>query len=248
MRGNWADAARASARARLAAGREYEIQASRANEDGLRRQPDVIVHLPEGRDVVIDAKVSLVAYERFHACADDAREQHAAQHVAALRAHIHELAGKRYDSLLGVNSLELVILFVPIEPALLLALEQQPGLLDEAFRQRVLLVGPSTLMGTLQIIHNIWRHERQNRNALEIATEAGKLHDGFVNFVTGLDRAADALNRARDELDGARKRLVSGRGNLVQRTRHLQELGARTRKNLPDAALDDTAETVPAGD
>lgn len=242
VRGNWGELQleRLLEQSGLNKGREYEIQVSYRNEDGQRLQPDVVVHLPEGKDVVIDAKVSLVAYEQYHAAEDEAgRGQHIAQHIASLRAHIQGLAAKNYDELVGVNSLDLVIMFVPIEPALLLALEHQSSLYEEAFGKRILLVSPSTLMGTLQIIHNIWRYERQNRNTQEIADQAGNLHDAFVNFVDSLDKVGEALGRAQNEFETARKRLVSGRGNLVTRTHKLRQLGIKTRKSLPDTLLDD---------
>ncbi|MEX2479572.1 MAG: DNA recombination protein RmuC [Gammaproteobacteria bacterium] len=242
VRGNWGEfkLERLLEQSGLSKGREYDIQASFRNEDGQRLQPDVVVHLPEGKDVVIDSKVSLIAYEQYHATEDEAgRAHHIAQHIASLRAHIQGLAAKNYDELVGVNSLDLVIMFVPIEPALLLALEHQPALYEEAFGKRILLVSPSTLMGTLQIIHNIWRYERQNRNTQEIATQAGNLHDAFVNFVDSLDKVGEALVRAQGEFETARKRLVSGRGNLVVRTHKLRQLGIKTRKSLPDALIEE---------
>ena len=242
VRGNWGELQleRLLEQSGLSKGREYEIQGSYRSEDGQRFQPDVIVHLPENKDVIIDSKVSLVAYEQYHATDDEvARKHHADQHILSLRAHINGLAAKNYDELVGVNSLDLVIMFVPIEPALLLALEQQPALLEEAFKRRILLVSPSTLMGTLQIIHNIWRYEHQNRNTQEIASQAGRLYDAFVNFVDSLDKIGDALTRAQTQFDTARKRLVSGSGNLVRRTEKLRQLGLKTQKRLAKPLLDE---------
>jgi len=226
----------------LVKGREFELQKSFATGDGRRSQPDVIVHLPDNKDVVIDAKVSLVDYERYHAAgAEEERRQHLRRHIAALRSHFRGLGAKNYDELTGLNSLDMVIMFVPIEPALLLALEHEPGLFNEAYRLGVLLVCPSTLMATLQIIHNIWRYEHQNRNALQIATEAGKLHDQFVLFAEALEKIGEQLAKARETYDTARKRLIDGRGNLVRRTLRLRELGAKTKKTLP-ASLAGAAE------
>ena len=217
----------------LAKGREYDVQASHRNEDGQRFQPDVVIHLPEKKDVVIDSKVSLVAYEHYYTAeSDEERLRRLRAHTASLRNHFSGLSAKNYDELIGVNSLDMVIMFVPIEPALLLAFEHEPNLFSEAFNHRILLVSPSTLMATLQIIHNIWRYEYQNRNAQAIATEAGKLHDQFVSFVDALEKVGDQIKRAGESYDTAHKRLTSGRGNLVGRTQNLRILGAKVKKSI----------------
>ena len=239
LRGNWGEMQleRLLEESGLGKGREYEVQVSLQNEDGKRLQPDVVIHLPEKKDVVIDSKVSLVAYEQYHATDhDDERQQHIKSHIASLRNHISDLSGKNYDELIGVNSLDLVIMFVPIEPALLLAFEHEPNLFNEAFNRNILLVSPSTLMATLQIINNIWRYEHQNLNALQIATDAGRLHDQFVLFVEALEKVGDQLGKATDSYEMAHKRLTSGRGNLVGRTQKLKKLGAKTKKTI-DAQL-----------
>jgi DNA recombination protein RmuC len=255
VRGNWGEIQleRLLEDSGLVRGREYEIQASFKSEDGQRFQPDVVVHLPERKDVIIDSKVSLVAYEQYHATDDDTlRAQHVAQHIGSLRAHINGLAAKKYDELIGVNSLDLVILFVPIEPALLLALEHQPALYEEAYRKGILLVSPSTLMGTLQIIHNIWRYEHQNRNRQAIADQAGGLYDAFVTFADGLEVVGKALGRAKDEFEKAQRRLTTGRGNIVRRVEKLKVLGVKVKNPMPAALLDaadddmEDAETLPA--
>lgn len=226
----------------LVKGREYEVQVSLKSEDGRRQQPDVVVHLPEKKDVIIDAKVSLVAYERYHRAEDEEERQRQLRlHIASLRDHFKALSAKNYEDLLGVNSLDLVVMFVPIEPALLLALEHEPALFNEAFSLGILLVSPSTLMATLQIIHNIWRYEYQNRNALQIATEAGRLHDQFVLFVEALEKVGDQIKKAGEWYETAHKRLTSGKGNLVRRTHKLQILGAKAKKNLRPELLDAAA-------
>lgn len=223
----------------LAKGREYDVQVSHRNEDGQRLQPDVVVHLPEKKDVVIDSKVSLVAYEQYYtADSDEERQRHLRAHVASLRAHFSGLSAKNYDELIGVNSLDLVIMFVPIEPALLLAFEHESNLFSEAFARRILLVSPSTLMATLQIIHNIWRYEYQNRNAQTIAAEAGKLHDQFVSFVEALEKVGDQIKRAGESYDTAHKRLISGKGNLVGRTQKLKILGAKVKKTISSELIE----------
>ncbi|MEI6218817.1 MAG: DNA recombination protein RmuC [bacterium] len=227
----------------LTKGREYDVQASHRNEDGQRFQPDVVVHLPEKKDVVIDSKVSLVAYEQYYTAeTDDERQRQLRTHIASLRTHFNGLSAKNYDELIGVNSLDLVIMFVPIEPALLLAFEHEPNLFSEAFNRRILLVSPSTLMATLQIIHNIWRYEYQNRNAQTIAAEAGKLHDQFVSFVDALEKVGDQIKKAGESYDTAHKRLTSGRGNLVGRTQNLKILGAKAKKTISGELLETAAE------
>jgi DNA recombination protein RmuC len=238
-RGNWGEMQleRLLEESGLTRGREYEVQVSLKSEEGKRLQPDVVVHLPEKKDVVIDSKVSLVAYEQFCSSEDEEeRNSHLGRHVAALRTHFKSLSRKGYEDLIGVNSLDLVIMFVPIEPALLLAFEHEPNLFNEAFNLGVLLVCPSTLMATLQIINNIWRHEYQNRNTLEIATEAGKLYDKFVQFTEALEEVGKHIRKAGESYETAHKRLTSGRGNLVGRTQKLKALGAKTKKEI-DAAL-----------
>ncbi len=244
LRGNWGEMQleRLLEESGLSKGREYEVQVSLQNEDGKRLQPDVVIHLPEKKDVVIDSKVSLVAYEQYHATDnDDKRLQHIKGHIASIRNHINDLSGKNYDELIGVNSLDLVIMFVPIEPALLLAFEHEPNLFNEAFNRNILLVSPSTLMATLQIINNIWRYEHQNLNALQIATDAGRLHDQFVLFVEALEKVGDQLGKATESYEMAHKRLTSGRGNLVGRTQKLQKLGAKTKKVIDAKLLEEAA-------
>ena len=227
----------------LAKGREYDVQASHRNEDGQRFQPDVVIHLPEKKDVVIDSKVSLVAYEQYYTSEnDDERQRQLRAHISSLRTHFNGLSAKNYDELIGVNSLDLVIMFVPIEPALLLAFENEPNLFSEAFNRRILLVSPSTLMATLQIINNIWRYEYQNRNAQTIAAEAGKLHDQFVGFVEALEKVGDQIRKAGDSYDTAHKRLTSGKGNLIGRTQNLKILGAKAKKAISNDLLEAAAE------
>jgi DNA recombination protein RmuC len=227
----------------LAKGREYDVQASHRNEEGQRFQPDVVIHLPEKKDVVIDSKVSLVAYEQYYKAETDAeRHIQLRAHISSLRTHFNGLSAKNYDELVGINSLDLVIMFVPIEPALLLAFEHEPNLFSEAFTRRILLVSPSTLMATLQIIHNIWRYEYQNRNAQAIAAEAGKLHDHFVSFVDVLEKVGDQIKRAGESYDIAHKRLSSGKGNLVGRTHKLKVLGAKTKKAISNELLEEALE------
>jgi DNA recombination protein RmuC len=225
----------------LAEGREYVTQQSLQidNADGheaarnRRSQPDVLVHLPEGRQVIIDAKVSLTAYERY--CAAESPEQqseHLRQHVLSVRNHVKQLGEKRYQNLPQINSLDFVLLFMPIEPAFSLALQKEPELFNTAFAQNIVLVGPSTLLATLRTIHNIWRYEHQSRNAQDIANRAGALYDKFVNFVGDMEDLGRKLDTSQRSYESAMNKLQHGKGNLISRTERLKQLGARASKQL----------------
>ena len=223
----------------LTNGREYEVQPGYKDEDNRQFRPDVVVHLPNNRDVIIDSKVSLVAYERYYAAEDEQEKNQALiEHVASIKTHITGLAKKNYEELTGMNSLDMVLMFVPIEPALMLAFEAEDNLFQEAFKQGIFLVSPSTLSMNLQIIHNIWRYEYQNQNAQEIAKSAGDLHDKFVGFIESLEDVGDKLDKAKDSYDTAFNRLTDGRGNLVARVDKIRELGSlKTKKKLSNDVL-----------
>jgi DNA recombination protein RmuC len=222
----------------LSNGREYTTQKALRDLDGKRRNPDVIIHLPEGRDIVIDAKVSLVDYERyFHAEDDETKKQCLRQHLASLKAHIRGLSGKDYEQLEGVNSLDFVLIFIPVESAFMLALDHSPEIMKDAYDRGIILVSPSTLMVTLRTIKNLWRYADQNLNAQLIADKAGSLYDQFVLYVEALEDIGRHLDKSREVWDVAHKRLVTGRGNLVKRTQELKKLGAKTKKSLPDDFL-----------
>ena len=219
----------------LTNGREYDTQVALKDEDGRRRNPDVVIHLPEGRDIVIDAKVSLVDYERyFHAEDEDTKQQCLNQHLASLKAHIRGLSGKDYESLEGVNSLDFVLIFIPVESAFMLALDQAPDMMRDAYDRGIIVVSPSTLMVTLRTIKNLWRYADQNLNAQVIADKAGGLYDQFVLYIEALEDVGRHLDKSRDVWDTAHKRLVSGRGNLVRRSEELKKLGAKAKKSIPD--------------
>ena len=219
----------------LTNGREYDTQVALKDEDGRRRNPDVIIHLPEGREIVIDAKVSLVDYERyFHAEDEDTKQQCLNQHLASLKAHIRGLSGKDYESLEGVNSLDFVLIFIPVESAFMLALDQAPDMMRDAYDRGIIVVSPSTLMVTLRTIKNLWRYADQNLNAQVIADKAGGLYDQFVLYIEALEDVGRHLDKSRDVWDTAHKRLVSGRGNLVRRSEELKKLGAKAKKSIPD--------------
>jgi DNA recombination protein RmuC len=222
----------------LSKGREYETQVALKDEEGKRRNPDVIIHLPEGRDIIIDAKVSLIDYERyFHAEEGESRNQSLNQHLNSLRTHIKGLSIKNYEKLENVNSLDFVLIFIPVESAFMLALDNDPDIMREAYDRGIILVSPSTLMVTLRTIKNLWRYADQNINAQQIAEKAGGLYDLFVLHVEALEDIGKHLDKSKDAYDTAFKRLSTGRGNLVKRSEELKTLGAKTKKALADKLL-----------
>lgn len=220
----------------LQKGREYIVQASsvRHEADGTQRrlQPDVLINLPDNKQIVIDSKVSLTAYVRYTQSTGAEAERELANHVASIRAHIKSLAAKDYTDLEGVKTLDFVFMFVPVEPAYLLALQHDPNLFQECFDKRIMLTGPSTLLATLRTVANIWRNEQQNQNALAIAEAGSKLYDKFVGFVESMDGINKALGQAQSQFQTAYSRLVSGRGNLISSTEKLRKLGIKAGKQL----------------
>ena len=220
----------------LQKGREYTVQAAavRQEEDGARRlQPDVLVNLPEGKQIVIDSKVSLTAYVRYTQAADAATaERELAAHVASIRAHIRSLSQKDYTDLEGVRTLDFVFMFIPVEPAYLLALQHDAALFQECFDKRIMPVGPSTLLATLRTVAHIWRNEQQNQNALAIAAEGGRLYDKFTGFIQTLEAVGKNIDQAQNQFQQAFKQLSQGRGNLVSRAEKLRALGVKTTKRL----------------
>ncbi|MDN5938282.1 MAG: DNA recombination protein RmuC [Salinisphaera sp.] len=219
----------------LTLGREYELQVNLPTDTGGRRIPDAVVHLPEGRDVVIDAKVSLVDYERLYAAEDEEERRLAlAAHLRSLRAHVSGLAGKEYHAQQGMVTPEFVLMFVPVEGAYIEAMRADPKLHDEALRKNVVILSPSNLLPTLRVVEHMWRVDKQNRNAQIIAQEAGKLYDKFVGFVKDMDELDNRLRQARQAYDQAHRKLATGPGNLVRRTQQLHTLGASSSKRLSD--------------
>lgn len=243
--GNWGEVIleRVLEKSGLEKGREYEIQVSLKDESGSRSQPDVIVHLPEGKDVIIDSKVSLKDYEAYFSVDDEKqRSLYLKQHIQSIRGHIKELSSKQYQNLKGIKTLDFVLLFLPVEPAFTLAVQHDDSLFTEAFAQNIILVGPSTLLATLRTIQSIWRYEYQNKNAMEIANSAGRLYDKFVAFCSDLEKIGERLRQTQDVWEQAQNKLTHGTGNLVSRVEKLKTLGAKASKQLPQQLLDDTAE------
>jgi len=222
----------------LVKGREYQTQVSLKSKEGARAQPDVIVHMPENKQIIIDAKVSLKAYEAY--CSEDDPERRAdflRQHVQSVRHHVKALSNKDYQNLLSLNSLDFVLLFMPVEAAFSVAVQQDGELFTSAFDKNIILVGPSTLLATLRTIQNIWRYEHQNQNALEIAGSAGALYDKFVAFASDLEEIGQRIDATQKSYDKAHNKLASGKGNLVTRIENLKKLGARASKKHSDQLL-----------
>lgn len=228
----------------LRKGHEYHSQVNLTQTDGKRLQPDVVVHMPENKDVVVDSKVTLVAYERYQSAEDDAERSVAlAEHLASVKAHIKGLSGKSYESAEGVSSLDYVLLFIPIESAYMLALQADADLFVSAMKSNIMLVSPATLLMVLRTIHNIWRYEHQSQNAKEISRQAEEMHKKLVDFVTAMDSVGSHLVRAQDAYDTAHKRLSSGRGNLINRAQKIVNLGGiQPKKALPDAMIEHASE------
>jgi DNA recombination protein RmuC len=239
--GNWGELIleRVLEHAGLEKGREYQTQVSLKGPDGERFQPDVLIYLPGDKQVVVDSKVSLTAYQQYVAAEDNAIGQLALkQHVVSLRAHVKGLAGKDYKRLDGLHSLDFVLLFVPIEAAFSAALQAEPNLFQEAFDRNIVIVSPTTLLATLRVIDSLWKQERQSQNAREIAERAGWLYDKFVLFIQDLDEIGSRLQQLDKAYAAARNKLTEGRGNLVSRSEQLKLLGARASKSLPAELLE----------
>ena len=219
--------------------REYRVQVSMLNDDNRRVQPDVVVMLPDNKSIVIDSKVSLIAYELCCSTDDDTTRKNAlVDHVASLRNHIKILSEKRYERLYELNSVDFVLMFVPIESAFALAVQENNELWAEAFEKNIVIVSTSTLLATLRTVAGIWRQEKSHRNALEIARQSGDVYDKFVGFMEDLQRVGNGLATAQRNYDEAYKKLYTGRGNVVKRLDELKRLGASASKALPQPVLD----------
>lgn len=240
--GNWGEVVleRLLEESGLQKGREYDTQVNFTGVDGKRLMPDVIVHLPENKDIVIDAKCSLVDYEKYCRAEDELeRKQHLAAHIGSLRNHIKGLSIKDYEKIDGIKALDFVFIFIPIEAAFMLALQHEPALYREAYDRHIVLVSPTTLLATLRTVENIWRYEKQNKNAERIAKEAGALHDQFVLLLDSLDAIGNAINKTQEAYTKARERLQTGRGNLVKRVDDIRRLGAKTKRSIAGNLLEE---------
>ncbi|MDU7405578.1 MAG: DNA recombination protein RmuC [Citrobacter portucalensis] len=233
--GNWGEVVltRVLEASGLREGYEYETQVSIENDARSRMQPDVIVRLPQGKDVVIDAKMTLVAYERYFNAEDEyTRESALQEHIASVRNHIRLLGLKDYQQLPGLRTLDYVLMFIPVEPAFLLALDRQPELITEALRNNIMLVSPTTLLVALRTIANLWRYEHQSRNAQQIADRASKLYDKMRLFVDDMSAIGQSLDKAQDNYRQAMKKLSSGRGNVLSQAEAFRSLGVEIKREI----------------
>lgn len=253
--GNWGEVvlSRVLEASGLRAGHEYETQVNIQVDAQSRMQPDVIVRLPQGKDVVIDAKMTLVAYERYFNADDGVtREQAIGEHISAIRGHIRLLSRKDYQQLPGLRSLDYVLMFIPIEPAFLLAIDRQPELISEALKHNIMLVSPTTLLVALRTINNLWRYEHQSRNAQRIADRAARLYDKMRLFVDDMTSMGQHLDRAQESYNQAMKKLAEGRGNLIAQSESFRHLGVEIKRSInpglveqamPEAGLLDNDES-----
>ncbi|WP_218958961.1 DNA recombination protein RmuC [Salinimonas marina] len=235
--GNWGEVVleRILKESGLREGHEFETQVSARSRAGKLQQPDVVVHLPDDKDVIIDSKVSLSAYEKYFN-SDDASSQEywLKEHVNSIRGHIKGLGAKDYQELDALRTLDYVLLFIPIEPAFLLAIEKDPELVSMALNHNIMLVSPTNLLVALRTINNIWQYEYQNQNAQKIAEKAARLYDKFAGFVQDMDKLGKSLETSQKHFDGAFNKLSSGRGNLVRQVEQFRDLGVQPSKRLPE--------------
>ena len=251
IQGGWGEVIleRVLERSGLEKGREYQVQVSKVTETGRRLQPDVIVNLPEGKQIIIDSKMVLTSYLAYvESDLEEDKQKALKQHLESIKRHIKDLSGKAYETLPGVTSLDFVLLFVPIEAAYILAIQADANVFSDAFDKNIIVVGPSNLLATLRTIQNIWRNEKQSQNAVEIAKQAGAMYDKFVGFVNDMDEVGNRLDMARRGYDNAMNKLNSGRGNLVGRAEQLKIMGAKTNKQLPSSHLDGSQSSLAMDD
>jgi DNA recombination protein RmuC len=240
MQGNWGELIleRVLEKSGLEKGREYEVQQSFITEDGNRVLPDVVINLPDGKKMIVDSKVTLTAYERYvNEEDDDAKVQHLKEHMMALKRHVDQLSEKNYHDLYQMESPDFVLLFIPIESAFALALNEDTTLYNKAFEKNIVIVTPSTLLATLRTIDSMWTNQKQQENALEIARQAGALYDKFEGFVADLVKVGNKIKDSKTEYDNAMSKLVDGSGNLINRVENLKKMGAKAKKALPENIL-----------
>ncbi|MFK5972348.1 MAG: DNA recombination protein RmuC [Flavobacteriaceae bacterium] len=240
MQGNWGELVleRVLEKSGLEKDREYSVQQSFTLEDGSRVLPDVIINLPDGKKMVVDSKVSLTDYERYVNAEDEiVKAKFLKDHINSLRRHVDQLSAKKYEDLYAMESPDFVLLFVPNEPAFAIAINNDNNLYNRAFEQNIIIVTPSTLLATLRTIDSLWNNEKQQRNAIEIARQAGALYDKFEGFVGDLTKVGKKMDDAKEEYKGAMNKLVDGRGNIITSIEKLKKMGAKAKKSIPEAFL-----------
>jgi DNA recombination protein RmuC len=241
MQGNWGELVleRVLEKSGLEKDREYYVQQSFTTEDGKRFLPDVVIHLPDNKKMIVDSKVSLTAYERFINEEDESlKEQFLKEHVNSLKRHIEQLSEKKYEDLYQIESPDFVLLFIPIEPAFAVALNSDTHLYNKAFEKNIVIVTPSTLLATLRTIDSMWTNEKQQRNALEIAKQAGALYDKFEGLLKDLVNIGKRIDDSKKEYSSAMNKLFDGRGNLITSVEKLKKMGAKAKKSLPENIIE----------
>lgn len=236
--GNWGEIVleRVLERSGLVKGEEYFIQPAVRNDRGELLRPDVIINLPDKKHLIVDSKVSLTAYESFSNCDDDKkRNDFLKQHISSIKNHIKNLSEKNYQFAETIDSPDFVLLFMPVEPAFSLAVQNETDLFAFAWERKIVIVSPTTLLATLRTVASIWKHEKQTQNALEIARQGGALYDKFVSFLIDLEKLGNQLDTVKRTYDDVHKKISSGTGNLIRRSQNLKDLGAKTSKKLPDS-------------
>ncbi len=240
MQGNWGELVleRVLEKSGLEKGREYEVQQSFTTQEGNRVFPDVVINLPDGKKMIVDSKVTLTAYERYiNEEDDDIKAQFLKEHVNAIKRHVDQLGDKNYQDLYQIESPDFVLLFIPMEPAFALALNEDTTLYNKAFEKNIVIVTPSTLLATLRTIDSMWTNQKQQENALEIARQAGALYDKFEGFVGDLIKIGKRMDEAKSEYGNAMNKLVEGKGNLVTSVEKLKKMGAKAKKALPESII-----------
>lgn len=238
IQGNWGELVleKVLEKSNLEKGREYTIQESFTREDGTRAIPDVVIHLPDGKKMIIDSKVSLTDYERFINAEEETKALYLKQHVASIKRHIDQLSSKKYEDLY-IDSPDFVLMFIPIEPAFAIALQNDDSLYTKAFAQNIVIVTPTTLLATLRTIDSMWTNQKQQENAYEISRQAGALYDKFEGFVTDLIKIGKKMDEAKSEYGNAMNKLVDGKGNIVRSIEKLKIMGVKSKKSLPEALI-----------
>jgi len=240
MQGNWGELIleRVLEKSGLEKDREYFVQQSFVTEDGSRVFPDVVINLPDGKKMVVDSKVTLTAYERYVNEEDESlKNQYLKEHVISINRHVEQLGNKNYHDLYHIESPDFVLLFIPIESAFAIALNEDTHLYNKAFEKNIVIVTPSTLLATLRTIDSMWANQKQQENALEIARQAGALYDKFEGFVNDLIKVGNKIKDSKTEYDNAMNKLVDGKGNLITSVERLKKMGAKAKKSLPESIL-----------
>jgi DNA recombination protein RmuC len=240
MQGNWGELVleRVLEKSGLEKDREYHVQQSHTTEEGNRVFPDVVINLPDGKKMIVDSKVSLTAYEKFINEEDEnLKKAFLREHVNSIKSHVDQLGGKNYHDLYQIESPDFVLLFIPMEPAFALALNEDTTLYNKAFERNIVIVTPSTLLATLRTIDSMWANQKQQENAFEIARQAGALYDKFEGFVADLIKIGKKIEESKVEYQGAMNKLVEGKGNLITSVEKLKKMGAKAKKALPDSIL-----------